>query len=72
MHPVTIPKKLAGKDDLVVIPRKKYEALLELKGFKDFIPTTAQKIALTTAEKNLSQGKTLSYNDLVRKLGFRN
>lgn len=28
MPTITIPKKLAGGDDLVVLPRKEYEALL--------------------------------------------
>ena len=72
MNNVTIPKKLAQKDDLVVVPRKEYEALLELKKIKEFIPTAVQKKALTKAEQNLKQGKTLSYNELVRKLGFAN
>ena len=69
---VTIPKKLAQKDDLVVIPRKEYEFLLELKTVKEFAPTVIQKKALVRAEANLKKGKTLSYNELVRKLGFTN
>jgi len=70
MNTVTIPKKLANKDDLVVIPRKEYEALLALKKIKEFTPTTAQKRALAEAENNLKKGKTLSYDELVEKLGF--
>ena len=31
MTTVTIPKELAEKDDLIVIPRKEYESLLVLK-----------------------------------------
>ena len=72
MNTVTIPKKLAQKDDLVVVPRKEYEALLGLRKVIEFTPTAAQKKALTKAEHNLKQGKTLSYNGLVQKLGFRN
>ena len=72
MNTLTIPKKLAQKDDLVVIPRKEYEALLELKRMKEFTPTGAQKRALTQAEKNLRLKKTLSYDELVKKLGFAN
>ena len=70
MDTITIPKKLANKDDLVVVPRREYQALLELKKFKEFKPTAAQKKALTGAENNLRKGKTLSYNELVKKLGF--
>ena len=72
MTTITIPKQMAQKDDLVVLPRKEYEALVELKTIKEFSPTIVQKRALVRAELNLKKGKTLSYNELVRKLGFAN
>ena len=72
MATITIPKKLAQKGDLVVVPRKEYEALIELRKTREFTPTAAQKKALIRAEANLKQGKTLSYHELVRKLGFAN
>lgn len=59
------------RDDLVIIPRKEYEALLELKKVKEFTPTLSQKKALLRAEENLKKGKSLTYNELVRKLGFK-
>lgn len=71
MKTITIPKKLAEKDDLIVIPRKEYESLLELGRIKEFAATTVQKRALAKAENNLRKGKTLSYRELVKKLGFR-
>lgn len=61
MNTITIPKKLAGKDDLVVLPRKEYEALLALKKMKEFTLTVAQKKALARAESNFHKGKTLSW-----------
>ena len=67
---LTIPKKLAGRDDFVVLPKREYEALLGLRKIKEFVPTVAQKRALAKAEQNLKQNKTFSYNELVRKLGF--
>lgn len=70
MNTITITKKIASKDDLIVIPRREYEALLELKKFKEFSPTAIQKKALTRAESNFRSGKTLSYHELVKKLGF--
>ncbi|MBI2604350.1 MAG: hypothetical protein HYW56_02290 [Candidatus Harrisonbacteria bacterium] len=70
MSTITIPKKFAAKDDLVVIPRREYEALLELKKFKEFDPTVTQKKALLRAENNFRAGKTLSYHELAKKLGF--
>lgn len=38
--------------------------------YVEFAPTTAQRRALAKAEQNLKTGKTLSYHELVRKLGF--
>ena len=72
MPTITIPKKLAQQDDLIVLPKKEYEALLEFKTIEEFVPTSAQKKALLKAEENLKKGKTLSFNDLSRKLGFGN
>ena len=71
MKAVTISQKLADKDDLVVIPRKEYESLLELGKVKEFTPTPTQKRALARAENSLRKGKTLSYRELDKKLGFR-
>lgn len=70
MNTITIPKKIASQGDLVVIPRREYEALLELKKFKEFSPSAAQKEALARAERNFQKGRALSYHELVRKLGF--
>lgn len=70
MDIITIPKKVARKGDLVVVPRKEYEALLELRKAKEFSPTPTQKKALLKAEHNLKRGNTLSYHELVRRLGF--
>ena len=70
MNTLTILKKLARKDDLIVIPRKEYEFLKQQNVLREFSPTVSQKKALLLAEKNLKSKKTLSYNDLVRKLGF--
>lgn len=72
MRTITIPQKLANKDDLIVIPRKEYESLLELKKIKEFTPTLTQKRALARAESNLRGSKTLSYRELVKKLGSTN
>lgn len=70
MRTITIPKNLVEKDDLVVIPRKEYEILRDMSNYKEFKPTLAQKKALLRAERNLLKGKTFSYHELIRKLGF--
>jgi hypothetical protein len=70
MNPITIPKKMANRDDLVVVPRKQYEELLALKSAKSFVPTIAQKKALASTERNLKNKKTFSIHELSRALGF--
>lgn len=69
---ITIPKKLLQKDDLIVVPRREYEALLKRRISREFAPTAAQKRALKRAMGEYRTGKTLPYDELVRKLGFRN
>lgn len=67
---ITIPRTLARKGDLVVIPRREYEALREHIKTRTFIPSSAQKKALARAERNFRLGKTLSYHELVSQLGI--
>jgi F0F1-type ATP synthase gamma subunit len=71
MNTITNTQKLVAKNDLVIIPRKEYEAFREYKkNIKEFTPTLADKRALARAENNFRKGKTLSYDELVRKLGL--
>lgn len=71
MNTITIPKKLAKTGDLIVLPRREYDTLLLLRRrLNEFSPTVAQKRALLRAENNLRRGKTLSYNELRKKLEF--
>lgn len=58
MPTVTVPKKLAEKDDLVVIPRKEYEQLLIYKQIiPEYKPTRAALRALERGEREISEGK---------------
>ena len=68
MNVITIPKKLGRLGDLVVIPRKEYEAFLELKKIREFVPTKAQKRSFKIALKNYKEGKTYTLDELKRKL----
>jgi len=72
MVTITIPKKITKGEELVVIPRKDYEKLLELKKIPEFQPTTAQKKALIRARKNRKEGNFLTFNELKQRLGFTN
>lgn len=70
MTTVTIPKKITKGEELVIIPRKDYEKLLELKKIPEFRPTIAQKKALIKARRNRKKGNFLTFNELKNKLGF--
>ncbi|MEK7573447.1 MAG: hypothetical protein AAB531_03375 [Patescibacteria group bacterium] len=72
MNTITIPKELSQKDDLIVLSRRDYEALLKLIKSAEFSPTVAQKNALKRAEKNLRDKKSLSYDELISKLDSKN
>ena len=68
---LTIPKKLTRRDDLVVIPRREYEALIELRKIREFVPTAAQKKALAGARKEYKAGKYLTINEFRQRLGVK-
>lgn len=70
MATVTIPKKITKGEELVIIPRKDYEKLLELKKIPEFRPTIVQKKALIKARRNKKKGNFLTFNELKNKLGF--
>jgi len=72
MNLITISKKFARNDDLVVMPRGEYESLLSFKKADEYQPTLAQRRSLARAENNLKLGKTFSYDELVKKMGFAN
>lgn len=70
MNTVTIPKKLAERDDLIVIPRKDYKKLLLSKKVFEFTPTDTDKKTLERARKNRRAGRFITLDELQRKLGF--
>ncbi len=72
MVTITIPKKITKGEELIIIPRKEYEKLLELKKIPEFQPTPAQKKALKRARQNRGRGNFLTFNELKQKLGFTN
>lgn len=66
---ISIPRTLVRTGDLIAVPRREYERLRRFATWKEFNPSPAQKRALLLAERNLHQGRTLSYHELVRKVG---
>lgn len=69
MVTITIPKKLAKKGDLVLIPREEYENLLRLKKIREFKPTVAQKKSLREARKEFARGEYITLKQLEHELG---
>lgn len=59
MATLTIPKKLAGSDDLVVLPRKEYEALVHHAKAGIAAPKKVKKLSagLRQALKEVEEGK---------------
>ncbi len=75
MTVITIPKHLTHltRKNLVIIPREEYEELKSAKPprvFKEVRMTKAQKRAFELAERNFAAGKSLTLDELKRKLGL--
>ena len=66
MTTITIPKNFISNDDLVIIPRKQYESLLNLYSFKkEVVLSLSQKNRLQSARKNLKSGKFLTIKNKI-------
>ena len=68
---VTIPKKLAEKGDLALVPRKEYEEFLKFKKIREFTPTIAERKALAKARRDFQKGNFLTLEQLDRFLARR-
>ncbi|NOY35501.1 MAG: hypothetical protein GXP44_01095 [bacterium] len=68
MSVLTIPKNLIKNDDLVVIPRKEYEAFLELREVKTARVTEDDVLRWSKEAKKLKkEGKLPLFKDLIKK-----
>ena len=67
---VTIPKELAEKGDLVIVPQEEYKDFVayKIKTAKEFTPTAAQKKALGSMRRAQKEGKLLTYDEFARRL----
>lgn len=72
MNVITIPRKISGaKDDLVLLPRKEYELLVARPNIREVSPTKMELKALRVAEKRFAAGKFYSLADVKRDLARR-
>ncbi len=73
MTTLTIPKKLAGEEELVVIPRKDYEEFLALKKIVRFVkPTKTELRVIARGRKEIREGKYTSWHELKKELANTN
>lgn len=76
MTTLTIPRKVTKGEELVIIPRKEYEAFTRWKRtarvFPTFTPTLTQKRALRRAREAYKRGEYLTIDELKRKLDITN
>jgi len=70
MATITINKKSAQKDEMILISRQEYKELLSFRSrqIKEVPLTLRQKKALLRARKNLAEGKFFTLNELKQKL----
>ena len=68
MSVINVPSRVTKGEDLVIIPKKEYVALSQLKKIYEFAPTADQKRALKLARENLKRGKVLTLDELKRRL----
>lgn len=70
---ITIPKRMTGRDELVVLPRKEYERLLEVKRengkmYKKETVTEENVLRWSREAKKLKRaGKLPLFEDLIKK-----
>ena len=74
MPTLDIPKNLIKTEELIVIPKEEYKALLKLRTqrIQEVEMNILQNKALRVARKNLSKSNFLTIGDLKRKLGIAN
>jgi len=70
MTTLTIPKKLAAKGDLVLLPRAEYEAL-KSRAMPEYVPTKTDLKALMRGRRTRAARKMISAAELKRELARR-
>lgn len=72
MNIITIPKKLAQKGDLVVIPRKEYEELIILRALIPVEePSREEMRMIRRGEKEIREGKYTPWSKIRHELDRR-
>lgn len=69
MDTITIPRKLAAKDDLVVVPRQEYEKLFRFWASAERI-TAREKGGIERGLREIKQGKFFTPRELRHEVGL--
>ena len=69
MNTITIPKRIAQKDNLVVIPRKEYEKLYRFWMSAEQLTQQGKK-AVEKGFREITQGKFLTSKQVRHELGL--
>ena len=71
MSVITIPKQLIREKELVLIPKKEYEALLDIKKLIKVVePTAEEKRIITRGRKAIKRGDYVNWEDLKKELNL--
>ena len=78
MNTITLPKEITKREDLIVIPRKKYEEFLGSRkttdffepprNFKTYKPTAAEKKEIAAARRDFEEGRYLEWHQFKHEL----
>lgn len=66
---ITIPKTLARKGELILVPRKEYEELLRQKKIPIVSLTSTEQRDLESARRELKRGEYTILKELENELG---
>lgn len=69
MNIITIPQKIAGKDDLIVVPRRQYERLVRFWASAEPI-TRRERHAIKKGFREIKRGQFLTSRQLKHELGL--
>lgn len=69
MNTITIPKNLIRNDDLIVVPKKKYEQLVHFWASAESVSKHTKKV-IEKGFREIAEGKFLTSNQVKDALGL--
>ena len=73
MTTITIPRTFNGNDDLVALPRKEYEELVQFRtAFSSYTPTVSERQALRRSRIHMKAGHSHTLEQFCHEVGLKN